>query len=101
MLTTGLEVLCLVPVGGGSVYGLLCAIATIFFRRRGFAPPADLPPVTILKPIHGLEKNQAENLRAACQLDYPNYQLVLSAQRLDEPALPLMRALAGEFGPRV
>jgi ceramide glucosyltransferase len=101
MLHAALEVLCLVPVAGGSVYGLLCAIATIFFRRRELAPATDLPPVTILKPIHGLEKNQAENLRAASQLDYPDYQLILSAQRLDEPALPLMRALADEFASRV
>lgn len=99
MLHTALEVLCLVPSIGGSIYGLLCAAAALIFHRRVAPASTDLPPVSILKPIHGLEKNQSENLRAACQLDYPDYQLVLSAQRLDEPALPLMRALAEEFGP--
>jgi ceramide glucosyltransferase len=55
--------------------------------------------VTILKPIYGIEKNLEANLRSACTQDYPDYQVVLSAQRLDEPALPLMRRIAREFGP--
>jgi ceramide glucosyltransferase len=99
MLHAALEVLCLVPSVGGSIYGLLCAAAALAFRRRIVPTAAALPPITVLKPIHGLEKNQEENLRAACRLDYPDYQLVLSAQRLNEPALPLMRAIADEFGP--
>jgi ceramide glucosyltransferase len=37
-------------------------------------------------------------LASACELDYPDYEVILSAQRLDEPALPIMRRLAEEFG---
>ena len=94
-----LEWLCLVPVIGGSVYGILCVLAVIAFRAREV--PSDqtfLPPISILKPVYGLEKNLGENLRSACELDYPNYEVILSAQRLDEPALPIMRRLADEFG---
>lgn len=94
-----IEVLCLLPAIGGSLYGLLCAAAVVVFRRKKVWPAPPTPPaVSILKPIYGLEKNLAANLRTACLLDYPHYQLVLSAQRLDEPALPIMRALADEFG---
>jgi ceramide glucosyltransferase len=98
-----LELLLLVPVIGGTVYGVLCMAATALFRRRVQAHRVSQvdswPPVTILKPIYGLEKDLEANLRRACMQDYPDYQVVLSAQRRDEPALPLMRKIAREFGP--
>jgi ceramide glucosyltransferase len=99
-----LQGLCLLPVVVGSVYGLLAAVAVHLFCRRRPAPladdpPAAWPPVTILKPIYGLDKNLAANLRSTCTQDYPTYQVVLSAQRLDEPALPLLREIEREFGP--
>jgi ceramide glucosyltransferase len=98
-----LELLLLVPVVGGTVYGVLCMAATALFRRRVQAHRVSQvdswPPVTILKPIYGLEKNLETNLRRACTQDYPDYQVVLTAQRRDEPALPLMRKIENEFGP--
>jgi ceramide glucosyltransferase len=94
-----LELVCLLPVIGGSVYGVLCAAAVVVFQRRATGSrPSFCPPVSILKPVYGLEKNLGENLRSACMQDYREYELVLSAQRLDEPALPIMRSLADEFG---
>ncbi|OLE19865.1 MAG: ceramide glucosyltransferase, partial [Cyanobacteria bacterium 13_1_40CM_2_61_4] len=59
---------------------------------------ASWPPVTILKPVCGLEKNLRENLRSACAQDYPEYQVVFSVQAPDDPALPLVRELQREFG---
>jgi ceramide glucosyltransferase len=56
------------------------------------------PPVTLLKPVYGLEKNLYRNLRTACEQDYPEYQVVYSVQRGDDPALPLLRELEREFG---
>ncbi len=92
----------LIPVIGGSVYALVCVVAVfVFFNRRRAptAPPDPWPPVTVLKPIHGLEKNLAANLQSACTQDYPDYQVVLSVQRLNDPALPLLQAMQQEFGP--
>ena len=55
--------------------------------------------MTILKPICGLEKELEANIRSCCEQDYPTYQVVLSVQRADDPAIPLLRALASEYGP--
>lgn len=94
------QFLVLVPALTGSFYVLLSAAAVLFFcRRRPEAePPPGWPAVTVLKPIYGLEKNLAQNLRSACSQDYPCYQVVLSVQRLDDPALPLLREVEREFG---
>ena len=98
-----LEWLFLIPAVGGSVYAVLCIAALIRLRMRSDARPkslpADWPPVSILKPVHGLEKNQRENLRSACLQDYPEFQVVFSVQDTDDPAIPLLYEIQNEFGP--
>ena len=98
-----LEWVLLVPVIGGSIYVILCVVCVIRLRTR----PASFPrhafsswlPVTILKPVCGLEKNLRDNLRSACLQDYPEFQVVFSVQDRDDPTLPLLKELQQEFGP--
>ncbi len=59
------------------------------------------PPVTILKPVRGLEKNLKSNLRSACLQDYPDFQVVLSVQDFNDPAIPLLKEIQREFPERV
>lgn len=85
----------------GSLCWLATLVAAVFFRYRrnlGRYTIDRLPPVTILKPVCGLEKNLARNLRTACDQDYPEYQVVFSTQRHDDPALGILRELQREFG---
>ncbi len=95
-----IEAVCLVFTLSGSLYALLTAITGVRFRRRmrRATESTFLPPVTILKPLYGADKELLENLRTACLLDYPEYQVVLSVQRLDDPAIPIMRKVQQEFG---
>ncbi|MHB8870299.1 MAG: ceramide glucosyltransferase [Thermoleophilia bacterium] len=51
-----------------------------------------LPPVSILKPISGLEDRLAANLESFFRLKYPAYELVFCFQDPSDPALPLVRA---------
>lgn len=89
----------LLPVVGGIVFQWLCVWATVRFRRRpAVAEPAEWPAVSILKPVHGIEKNLRENLRTTCLQDYPEFEVVFSVQRLADPALPLLREMQAEFG---
>ena len=66
------EALCLVPVIGGSIYAILCLISVIWFKTTAALSPRPSPmswlPVTILKPVGGLEKNLRANLCSACVL---------------------------------
>ncbi len=97
-----LQVFLLVPAIVASIYSVLASMAVLVFCRRQMPRPAAgdrLPPASILKPVFGLEKDLGGNLRSACLQDYPAYQVVVSVQRLDDPALPLLRELESEFGP--
>lgn len=102
MLLLAVQILVLIPVICGSVYGLFCLWAVFRFMRQSFAKPAPTPwqpPVTILKPVCGIEKGLRENLRSTCVQNYPSFQVVLSVQRPDDPAISLLHELQAEFGP--
>lgn len=84
----------------GSAAWVLALIAAPIFRARTrrLQRSEFCPPVSLLKPVYGLEKDLYENLRSACLQDYPNYQVVYSVQRRDDPAIPLLQRLQDEFG---
>ena len=102
MSLTFLRWLFIVPVAGGTIFGLLCVWTILRFRKRqGLAEarkPEVWPSVSILKPVHRFEKNLHENLRTTCLLDYPDYEVIFSVQRLDDPALSVLREIEREFG---
>ncbi len=102
-LRHALEWLFLIPAVGGSIYAVLCVLAVIRLHKPSKENPKHCfkswPPVTILKPVHGLEKNQSENLRSACIQDYPEFQVVFSVQDPEDAAVPLLKKIQREFGP--
>ncbi|NMC74023.1 MAG: glycosyltransferase [Geobacteraceae bacterium] len=78
-------------------YGLVSILcAHRYFRRR---PPQGgfLPPVTILKPVKGVDAESFENFASFCTQEYPCFQIVFAAAAEDDPALPVIRRLMDEF----
>ncbi len=92
-----LQWLFLLPAAGGAAYSLLCLVTARRFCRRPAAPPESFspawPPVTVLKPVCGREKDQERNLASACLQDYPGFQVVYSVQDAGDPALPILREI--------
>ena len=97
-----LQWICLIPAIAGSLYWILCLLAVLRFRIQQPSPPQysfpQWPPVTIMKPVRGLEKNQEENFRSTCLQDYPEFQVVFSIQDPDDPVFPLLKKIEQEFG---
>lgn len=67
------------------------------FRARRHVEPAALPPVTILKPLHGDEPLLEEALASNFQQDYPEFQLVFGIQDPNDPALAVLERLRRRF----
>jgi ceramide glucosyltransferase len=63
---------------------------------RAIAPPAGMPPMTIVRPVCGLENFLDETLRSAFELDYPDYELIMCVAHGDDPVAPLVRRLIAE-----
>ena len=63
----------------------------------GATCPTHTPPVTIFKPLKGLDEGLEENLRSFFQLDYPTYQLLFCVADADDPAIAVVQKLLAEF----
>ena len=82
-------------------YGIAVFSCWRFFRRPqrqdagGFTPP-----VSILKPIRGLDPEAYENFASFCRQDYPDYELLFCVGDREDPALPAIDRLMREFPER-
>ncbi|SEF62171.1 ceramide glucosyltransferase [Bosea lathyri] len=80
---------------------LLCqAIAFVRLRRKdaGSALLDELPPVTIVRPVRGIEAFSRETLTSGLTLDYPDYQTSFCVADADDPIVPLIEELIGRYG---
>jgi ceramide glucosyltransferase len=72
-----------------------------FFRQARRARSVDFtPPVSILKPIRGLDPGAYENFASFCRQDYPEYEIVFCVSGHDDPVAPLIERLQREFPER-
>ncbi len=90
-------------VGGAlpCLYYLAVVIcARSFFRRQDKAGEDFSPPVSVLKPMRGLEREAYENISSFCRLDYPEYEILFAVDAAEDPVVPLLRRLMAEFPDR-
>ncbi len=70
-------------------------------RERPRAPTRLAPPISILKPLCGLDDDLEENLRRFASLDYPRYEVVLGVRSRDDAAWPIAKAAQARWPGRV
>lgn len=70
--------------------GLLLYLAQILAVRSVIKAPKKkneyLPPISVLKPLKGLDDNLFENLESFCNQDYPTYEIILALREISDPA---------------
>jgi ceramide glucosyltransferase len=58
------------------------------------------PPVSILKPIKGLDADAYRNFSSFCRQDYAEFELLFGVSDADDPAVSLVERLQHEFPDR-
>jgi ceramide glucosyltransferase len=106
-MTVLLHILFWVAVGGSvtsTIYcGMVLAAAGRFGwrKRREQSAPADfLPPVSVLKPLHGTEPGMERNLETFFEQDYPDFELLFCARFETDEGL-LLAERVGQRYPHV
>jgi ceramide glucosyltransferase len=97
--SVALGALAVFGVTTSTVYSLMVAVGALRFGRRAAAvkPQTFLPPVSVLKPVHGDEPDLEENLASFFTQDYPAYEILFCARHSDDAGLNAARRVAERF----
>ena len=71
-------------------------------RGRGAAsspssPAGFCPPISIMKPLKGLDDDLADNLTTFCNQAYPDYEIIFALEEKNDPAIKLAREIKKRY----
>src|ERR1700693_5083971 len=86
------------------IYYLWTCFAAIAFSRRAkqqaSPTPTFEPPVSILKPVHGVDFASYENYASFCNQDYPEYEILFAVNDESDPAIAVVQRLIADYPQR-
>ncbi|HET6930452.1 MAG TPA: bacteriohopanetetrol glucosamine biosynthesis glycosyltransferase HpnI [Candidatus Acidoferrum sp.] len=94
----GILVLAATPL----VYYLVAIFAAVrFFGSKQSRQSREYaPPVSLLKPVHGVDFASRINFESFCQQNYPDYEILFCVNNMEDPAVPLIRQAIQDFPQR-
>lgn len=85
----------------GICYSAVAVLGMLrFFLSRAVHLPLSYPPVTILKPIRGLETELYENLCTFCNQEYPHFEVIFGVRDRSDPAIAEIERVIAAFPDR-
>jgi ceramide glucosyltransferase len=82
---------------GMGFYALCVWSARGFLRTSRERSSGFTPPVSILKPLRGVDPQMYESFRSHCVQDYPEYEIIFGVGEADDPAADAVHRLMREF----
>jgi ceramide glucosyltransferase len=84
-----------------AIAGQIASITIALFRFRRSPPGAapfeqQFPPVSLVRPLCGLDNYAADTLRSTFDLDYPHYEILFCVASAKDPVVPLVKDLIAE-----
>ena len=76
-------------------FSLYCTLS--FFNKKTDVNDSYLPPISILKPINGIENGIYENFISYCKQDYPAYQILFGVSNSNDPAIDIVKKIMNTF----
>ncbi len=95
-----LAAISLIGTVSSAIFLILSLIGSAKFRReareqeRVASSLKTLPPVSLLKPVHGAEPRLRENIESFFVQNYPSYEIIFAADEENDAALAIIREVA-------
>jgi ceramide glucosyltransferase len=81
------------------IFATLAALR-FFSKERRKTLGSYAPPVSILKPVRGVDFASYENFQSFCLQDYPEYEILFCVNDFKDAAVPLIRKLSADYPAR-
>lgn len=95
------ETLLLLLIFIGWIYWLVALLLVFdFFRSQPEPDRSFQPPVSILKPVKGIDFEAYQNFASFCNQDYPDYELIFGVADPEDPIVPIIESLKRDFPER-
>jgi ceramide glucosyltransferase len=88
-----LALILLLILCGALVYSLLSIVAVLRYLAVRPAALQSAEPVSILKPLSGLDPDLESNLRTFFEQDYPGFEILFAVKSADDPAAEVVARL--------
>ena len=90
------------------IFGICAVAAAIHFasvavaiyrcRERTEQPkPVAYPPVSLVRPVCGLDAGAEITLRSTFEIDYPDYEIIFFVAQPNDAAIPLLKSLLAQY----
>jgi ceramide glucosyltransferase len=100
--TVAIKIVALLGCLTSSIYYLICLWSAMAFLRgrnsgQNTRVAPTFPPVSILKPLKGIDPEIYESFRSHCLQDYPEYEIIFGVSDPNDPAVASVQRLQREF----
>jgi ceramide glucosyltransferase len=101
MVRATLEIVFIIGALCGLGYYILCLWSIFNFRHSNDQSEGGrdsfCPPVSILKPLKGRDREIYSCFRSHCLQNYGEYEIIFGVSEIDDEAVPLVKQLIAEF----
>jgi len=84
-------------VAGSMVYCVLTVVAAVRYRAVRPCAPPDWPPVSVLKPLAGIDDGLEENLRTFFEQRYPAFEILFAVREAGDRAIAVVERLQTQY----
>jgi ceramide glucosyltransferase len=84
-------------VAGAAIYSLLSILAVLRFLATRRPAPSAVEPISILKPLAGLDPSLESNLRTCFEQEYPVFEILFAVRDADDPAIDVVESLRSQY----
>jgi ceramide glucosyltransferase len=92
-----LDVLPFIIIAPPLLYGLFSLYCAGNFFSRRICDHTFQPPVTILKPVKGMDADSLANFASFCMQEYPLFQIIFAVASPHDPVIPVINSLVGLY----